>query len=93
MTQQRQCEESAPNKETVQLNVVRRIEEKLLQMIVHNDSSDERCLEQCTLEMFDWLRSPELEDFIFAHDPAITLKKNIPNRKGSLEDAKQVHTK
>lgn len=39
--------------------------------------------------MFDRLRSPELEDFIFAHDPAITLKKNIPNKKGSLEDAKQ----
>ncbi len=73
----------------MQLNVASQIEEKLLQMIVHNDSSEKRSLEQSTLETFDRLRSPELEDFIFAHDPAITLKKNIPSKKESLEDAKQ----
>ena len=47
MTQQHQREESATNKETAQLNVVSQIEKKLLQMIVHNDSSDKRSLEQC----------------------------------------------
>ncbi len=82
MTQQRQCEESAANKENAQLHVVSQIEEKLLQMIVHNDSSDKRSLEQCTLEMFDRVCSHELEDFIFAHDPAITLKKIYLAKRG-----------
>ena len=58
-------------------------------MIEEVDSIVVRSLEQYTVEMFDRLLSHELGDFIFAHDPAITLKKDIPNKKGSLEEAKQ----
>jgi len=32
--------------------------------------------------MFDRMHSPELEDYIFAYDLNITLKKNIPSKKG-----------
>jgi hypothetical protein len=38
--------------------------------------------------MFDKLTSPELSDFIWAHDPNVLMKKDIPSNKGKLEDAK-----
>jgi hypothetical protein len=58
-------------------------------MIAEGDSILERSLEQCTVEIFDRLCSPELEDFVFSHDPNSTLKNNIPSKKGSLEEAKR----
>ncbi len=38
--------------------------------------------------MFDKLTLPELSDFIWAHDPNVLMKKDIPSNKGKLEDAK-----
>ena len=64
------------------------IEEKLLNMIAENSDVFERSLDQCTVEMFDKLTLPELSDFIWAHDPNVLMKKDIPSNKGKLEDAK-----
>ena len=64
------------------------IEEKLLNMIAENSEVIERSLDQCTVDMFDKLTSPELSDFIWAHDPNVLMKKDIPSNKGKLEDAK-----
>ena len=64
------------------------IEEKLLNMIAENSEVIERSLDQCTIEMFDKLTWPELSDCIWAYDPNVLMKKDIPSNKGKLEDAK-----
>ena len=57
-------------------------------MIAENSEVIERSLDQCTIDMFDKLTSPELSDFIWAHDPNVLMKKDVPSNKGKLEDAK-----
>ena len=57
-------------------------------MITENEADIERSLNQCTVDMFDKLTSAELSDFIWAHDPNVLMKKDIPTNKGKLEDAK-----
>jgi hypothetical protein len=44
-------------------------------------------LDQCSLNHFATLSSPELADFIWRHDPNVLLKKDIPKKKGSVADA------
>ena len=62
---------------------IRLIEEKLLNMIAGNSEFLERSLDQCTVEMFDKLTSPELSDFIWAHDPNVVMKKTSQATKES----------
>jgi hypothetical protein len=50
-------------------------------------AKQEALLDYCTVEMFGRINSSELVDFIWAHDPNILFKKNIPSNKGKLFDA------
>ena len=68
------------------MNAVALIWEKLLQMISDNDDLIEKSLNNCrlTLEMFNRLKPPELEEFIFAHDPTVLMKSQLQKFKGTL---------
>ena len=68
-----------------QFTEVRLIKTKLLDMI--NNDSTERLLVNCCIEYFVRMKSAEVA-FIYAHDPEVKLKKQIPKNMGKLEDAK-----
>ena len=68
-------------------NHVKEIEMKLLSMLNENMANQEAQLDFCTVEMFDQSNSSELAGFIWAHDPSILLKKDIPSNKEKLADA------
>ena len=52
------------------------------------DDSTDRLLVNCRIEYFARVKSAELTAFIYAHDPEVKLKNQIPKNVGKLEDAK-----
>jgi len=68
---------------------VRRLREKLLVVVSDVCGHEAPSLEYCSPEMIDKLRPLELEEFILAHDPCVTLKKNMPSRKGKTSKARE----
>ena len=57
-------------------------------MITDVDDPALRNLENCSIDNFAKLRSPQLAEFIFAHDPEMTTKKQIASRLGDLSEVK-----
>jgi hypothetical protein len=55
--------------------------------IISDDDNGEEFLHLCTIEIFARLTNPQLEAFIFAHDPNFTTRSQLPV-KGNLNDAK-----
>jgi hypothetical protein len=66
---------------------VEAVETKLLILLSKDLGHKTPTLDQCSLNHFAALSSPELADFIWGHDPNVLLKKDIPKNKGSLADA------
>ena len=77
---------AAQEKHVSRLNSLRIIVEKLLNGIP-DGIFEARTLEYCDLSQFASLTSPELAEFIYAHDPKVLLKKDIHPHKGFLQDA------
>jgi hypothetical protein len=82
---QLQQEDFRQSKNDEQFTAVSLIEAKLLAMI---DDSADKLLVNCRIEYFARVKSAELAAFIYAHDPAVKLKNQIPKNMGKLEDAK-----
>ncbi len=85
---QRQQAESRRQKIDEECDNIQAIEELLLSMITDVDDPALRNLENCSIDNFAKLRSPQLAEFIFAHDPEMTAKKQIPSRLGDLSEVK-----
>ena len=81
---QRQQEELRQSKNDEQFTSVSLIETKLLDML---DDSIERVLINCCIKCFAKIKSAELAAFIYAHDPEVKWKNQIPKYMGKLEDA------
>jgi hypothetical protein len=62
---------------------------KLLSIIWEECGYKDPSLDYCSPEMFGKLRIPELEEFILACDLPVTLKKDMPGRKGKLSEARE----
>jgi hypothetical protein len=75
--------ENEEHEALVEMN--RKVVEKLCTLAEHSVS--ESNLAHCTLAHFGELKSPELAAFIRAHDDTIRLKKDVPNKRGTLEEA------
>ena len=63
------------------------VETKLLILLAKDLGHETPTLDQCSVNHFAALSSPELADFIWGHDLNVLLKKDIPKNKGSLADA------
>ena len=81
---QRRHLERKLQKQDAKTNELRRVEEKLLNMIADSDDVIDRHLEMCTVEMFNVLNKDELKVFIEARVPDGTLIKNLPKNKGKM---------
>jgi hypothetical protein len=86
--EQQRRDEVNQQKLEAQVNALRVIEAKLLDRITDCEDASERELEYCSIEDFATLKSAELAAFIYAHDPAVSLKNQIPKLMGKLEEAK-----
>ncbi len=78
---QRQQEELRQSKNDEQFTSLNQIEAKLLDML---DDSIERVFVNCCIKCFAKIQSAEFAAFIYAHDPEVKLKNQIPKNHGQV---------